>query len=45
MAKLFKFDVVTPTRNFYQDEVEMIVFETEARSNGGYGKSHSNVDC
>ncbi len=29
MAKLYKFEVVTPTRVFYSDEVEMIVFETE----------------
>lgn len=29
MAKLFKFEVVTPTRVFYSDEVELIVFETE----------------
>ena len=29
MAKLYKFEVVTPTRIFYSDEVELIVFETE----------------
>ncbi len=29
MAKLYKFEVVTPSRVFYSDEVELIVFETE----------------
>lgn len=29
MAKLFKFEVITPTRVLYSDEVESIVFETE----------------
>ncbi len=29
MAKLYKFEVVTPSRIFYSDEVELIVFETE----------------
>lgn len=29
MAKLYKFEVVTPSRVFYSDEVEIIVFETE----------------
>lgn len=29
MAKLFKFEVITPTRILYSDEVESIVFETE----------------
>lgn len=29
MAKLFKFEVVTPTKVFYSDEVKLIVFETE----------------
>lgn len=29
MAKLFKFEVVTPTKIFYSDEVRLIVFETE----------------
>jgi F-type H+-transporting ATPase subunit epsilon len=28
MAKLFKFEVVTPIRTLYSDEVESIVFET-----------------
>lgn len=29
MAKLYKFEVVTPSRIFYSGEVELIVFETE----------------
>ena len=29
MAKLYKFEVVTPSRIFYTGEVELIVFETE----------------
>lgn len=29
MAKLYKFEVVTPTRIFYSDEVQLITFETE----------------
>ena len=29
MAKLYKFEVVTPTRIFCSEEVELIVFETE----------------
>lgn len=29
MAKSYKFEVVTPTRVFYSDEVQLIVFETE----------------
>jgi len=29
MAKSFKFEVVTPTRVFYSDDVQLIVFETE----------------
>ena len=29
MAKLFKFEVVTPSRILYSDEVELVVFETE----------------
>ena len=34
MSKLFEFKVVTPIRNFYSDEVEMVVFETEAGQMG-----------
>lgn len=34
MAKLFKFEVVAPNRIFYQDEVEMIIFDT---ANGEMG--------
>ena len=34
MAKLFKFEVVTPTRVLYSDEVELIAFETEAGQMG-----------
>jgi len=29
MAKSYKFEVVTPTRVFYSDDVQLIVFETE----------------
>lgn len=29
MAKLYKFEVVTPSRIFYSGEVELIIFETE----------------
>ena len=29
MAKLYKFEVVTPSRIFYTGEVELIVFETQ----------------
>ena len=29
MAKLYKFEIVTPSRIFYSEEVELIVFETE----------------
>ena len=28
MAKLFKFEIITPERVFYSDEVEMVVFNT-----------------
>ena len=34
MAKLFKFEVVTPNRIFHSDEVELIVFETEVGQMG-----------
>ena len=34
MAKLFKFEVVTPNRVFYSDEVEMITFDTIEGSMG-----------
>ena len=34
MAKLFKFEVVTPNRIFHSDEVELIVFETETGQMG-----------
>lgn len=40
MAKLFKFEVVTPTRVFYSDELEMIVFDTE---NGEMGVMANHV--
>ncbi len=29
MAKTYKFEVVTPSRIFYSDDVELIVFETD----------------
>ena len=29
MAKLFKFEIVTPSRILYSEDVELIVFETE----------------
>ena len=28
MAKLFKFEIITPERVFYSDEIEMVVFNT-----------------
>ena len=34
MAKLYKFEVVTPDRVFYSDEVEMIIFDTEGGEMG-----------
>lgn len=34
MSKMFKFEVVTPTRIFYQDEVEMIIFSTNTGEMG-----------
>ena len=40
MAKLFKFEVITPTRTLYSDEVESIVFETE---NGQMGVMAGHV--
>ena len=40
MAKLYKFEVVTPNRVFYSDEVEMIVFDTE---NGEMGVMANHV--
>ncbi len=40
MAKQFKFQVVTPSRVFYSDEVEMIIFNTE---NGEMGVMANHV--
>ena len=40
MAKLFKFEVVTPDRVFYSDEIEMIIFETQ---NGEMGVMANHV--
>ena len=40
MAKLFKFQVVAPNRVFYEDEVEMVVFNTE---NGEIGIMANHV--
>lgn len=40
MAKLFKFEVVTPNRVFYSDDVEMITFNTE---NGEMGVMANHV--
>ena len=40
MAKLFKFEVVTPNRVFYSEEVEMIIFNTE---NGEMGVMANHV--
>lgn len=40
MAKLFKFEVVTPNRIFHSDEVEMIIFETK---NGEMGVMANHV--
>lgn len=40
MAKLFKFEVVTPDRIFHQDEVEMVIFDTE---NGEMGVMANHV--
>lgn len=30
MAKLFKFEIITPERVFYSDNIEMVVFNTKA---------------
>lgn len=40
MAKLFKFQVVAPNRVFYEDEIEMIIFNTE---NGEMGVMANHV--
>ena len=40
MAKLFKFEVITPTRVLYSDDVEAVVFETE---NGQMGVMAGHV--
>ena len=40
MAKLYKFEVVTPSRVFYSDELEMIIFDTE---NGEMGVMANHV--
>ncbi len=40
MAKSFKFEVITPTRTLYSDEVESIVFETK---NGQMGVMAGHV--
>jgi len=40
MAKFFKFEVITPTRSFFSDEVISIVFETE---NGQMGVMADHV--
>ena len=40
MAKLFKFEVITPTRVLYSDDVEAIVFET---ANGQMGVMAGHV--
>lgn len=40
MAKQFKFQVVTPSRVFYSDEVEMVIFNTE---NGEMGVMANHV--
>ena len=40
MAKLFKFEVVSPNRVFYQDNVEMIIFDTD---NGEMGVMADHV--
>jgi len=49
MSKLFKFEIVTPERVFYSDEVEMVVFSTK-EGEIGILKDHSpmliaNVVC
>ena len=41
MAKLYKFEVVTPSRTFYSDEVELVVFETTDRGQMGVMADHT----
>jgi len=40
MAKLFKFSVVAPNRVFYEDELELVIFNTE---NGEMGVMANHV--
>ena len=49
MSKLFKFEIVTPERVFYSDDVEMVVFNTQ-QGEIGILKDHSpmliaNIVC